>query len=666
MKHRIVTLISLILLITNQNAMAQTLLFHESFDQDTTSGVIGNARLFDGYFTESDIAPDRFHESENGFTVEAWIAPQEYALNTAAIIDREKDFTVGYLFGIDNYGHLIGEVSVNDEWKRCTSDRSIPLLQWSQVTMSVSPKKGIQLFINGSLIGELSFSGKLNLCPECKVSIGKTETKMQAINTERKTSQSKKTQNRFDGLIDELNIFDGILDETDIHSRFAAIKIINPKPLKYRKMPSGDGGKGPFGAYYCRLKYAPAWDALWRGSDLPDIVVRFADSPVRFVFWRGTGYIPAVVSENGIWMTDQSIESWGPGECFEAMGDKQTHYSHVRIIENTAARCVIHWRYALSSINHAILNEDESGWGDWADEYWTIYPDGVAVRKQVLWSRHYDKDFNTYQFQETIFFNQPGTRPQDNIEYEALTFCDMEGNKASYSWKDSIPKKFDRPVYQPLQLVNFKSEYKPYSIFDPKRITRPFRFGAMAEYSTFPCWNHWPVQQTPSDGRNVVASDKPSHSSLTDSNGQIQILEKGVDGSYLASSLIGMTNQTIESLLPLARSWNYAPTLSNVSQQFKSIGYDKYQRAYLLKAIDPNAKELDFQIEASAESPVQNLALVIENWSISQIKVKVNNKLIKMDVDYKVGSIEGLYLNKTILYLQLKSITPVTINIGKF
>jgi hypothetical protein len=643
--------------------IAQSSLFHESFDNDTISGVIGQAKVFDGYFTEYELAPDLIHESGNGFTIEAWIAPQEFALNTAAIVDREKDFSSGYLFGIDNYGHLVGAASVDGEWKICVSTKALDLLKWSQVAMSITANKAIQLYVNGSKVGELSFSGSLNLCPECSISIGKTQTKQQAINTERKTSQAIQVQNRFDGLIDEVSIYDGVLDEKAIRSKFESVTIKNPQPLTFRKMPSGDGKAGPFGAYYCKLRYAPGWDKLWEGSDYPDIVVRFPDSPVRYVFWRGTGYIPAVVSENGIWMTDQSLESWGPGECFEAMGDKQTHYSHVRIIENTAARCVIHWRYALASIKHEILNEEESGWGDWCDEYWTIYPDGVAVRKQVLWSKNYSKDFGTYQFQETIFFNQPGTRPQDNVDLEAITFCDMDGRKASYSWETGIPKKFDKSEYQPIQLVNFKSEYKPFSIYDPKRVTRPFWFGFMPDYSTFPCWNHWPVQQTPSDGRNVVVSDKPSHSSLTESNGSIQIVEKGPNNSYLASSLIGMTKKSIETLLPLAKSWNYPPVICLGSPDFISNGYDKYQRAYLIKANHSEAKELRLKIGASPKSPLQNLALIIDTWDAENTQILLNGTLQKENENYFVGRIAGLDENKTVLFIKIESSKNVELTI---
>ena len=63
------------------------------------------------------------------------------------------------------------------------------------------------------------------------------------------------------------------------------------------------------------------------------------------------------------------------------MSDKENRYSHVRIIENTDARAVVHWRYGLCEVvNYTCANPDPTtGWTDWADEYFTIYPDGVAA-----------------------------------------------------------------------------------------------------------------------------------------------------------------------------------------------------------------------------------------------------------------------------------------------
>jgi hypothetical protein len=159
--------------------------------------------------------------------------------------------------------------------------------------------------------------------------------------------------------------------------------------------------------------------------------------------------------------------------------------------------------------------------------------------------------------------------------------------------------------------------------------------------------------------------DKPSHSSLTESNGNLQIVEKGSDGSYMASSLIGMTTKPIESLLPLARSWNYPPLLKIGSPGFKDCEYDKYQRAYLLKAVDPKAKKLEIQVDASETSPVQNLAFVIENLDFSKAIVKVNNQLLTEGEDYFIGEINGLEQDKTVIFIKTVSFKPLTISIVK-
>lgn len=310
----------------------------------------------------------------------------------------------------------MGSTAVGSDWKTCISTDSLPLLKWSHVAMILNAKKGISVYVNGKKSGETLFVGSPVYAKNIDIMLGKTQTKMTPALTERGSSKAIGSWMRFDGLIDEVQVFGKALSDKEINNLFINIELTTTQPLQYRKLPSGTDEPKPFGAYYTKLKFSPGWDALWLGSDLPDIVVRFANSPVKLVFWRGTGYIPAMVTENGIWMSDQSIEMYSNDECHEAMGDKQCRYSNVRIVENTPSRVVVHWRYALAGIRHQIYNESDTSRGVWADEYWTAYPDVVVVRKQVFWSDYPEKDIPWNQFQETIFFNQPGTRPEDNIE----------------------------------------------------------------------------------------------------------------------------------------------------------------------------------------------------------------------------------------------------------
>jgi len=661
-------LFALVLLSGFHLSMAQTPIIQWSFDSqesiqktDSTSGnltlkegVSGKALEFDGYSTEVIRKATEQALSFESFTITAWIAPQEYSWNISAIINQEKDLKSGYLFGINHIGKLVAGISIDNEWKTFVSSDSIPLLKWSFVAINYEKNFGITFFINGKEAGKNVFSGSVNFASRENIVIGKTQTRLAPAFTERKTSMDNKFMMHFDGLIDEAKLYGKALNTSEISAQFNSVKLKNIQPLAYRKMPSGSDKPMPFGAYYTKLHYAPGWDSLWAGSDFPDVVVRFGNNPTKLVFWRGTGYIPALVSENGIWMTDQSLENFGTGECYEAMGDKQCRYSHVRIIENSSARCVIHWRHALAGIKHQVLHEDVNGHGDWADEYWTVYPDGVAVRKQVLWTDFWEKEKNVYQFQETIFFNQPGTKPQDNVEYKAIEFADMDGNTAAYSWENGAPKAFDKTNFQAIQLINFKSIYKPFGIFTPDRITFPFNFGWVKGYSTFPCWNHWPVSQIASDGRNAVAPDKPSHSSLTQVNGDHQVVEIGPNNSVLTRSLVGMTKAPIDSLLPLARSWNFPPSVKMLVDGFSSIGYDKYQRSYIFENTSGKNKQLEFELEAS---------FVVKNWNSDIASIEINGKKEQLNKDYFVSYQPGLDTNEMVIWIYVKSEKTIKIKI---
>ena len=667
----------LVLLLWSHVLMAQTPIIQWSFDSqesihktDSTAGIVtlkegvsGKALEFDGYSTEVIRKVPKNAKPAESFTITAWLAPQEYSWNISAIINQQKDMKSGYLFGINHIGKLVAGIAVDDGWKTFVSTDSVPLLRWSFVSMKYEQSTGITFYINGKEVGKDAVEGSINFASAENIVIGKTQTLMVPAFTERKTSMENKTWMHFDGLIDEVKIFGKALNSNEITAQFNSVKLNNSQPLSFRKMPSGSDKPMPFGAYYTKLQYAPGWDSLWAGSEAPDVVVRFGNNPTKLVFWRGTGYIPALVSENGIWMTDQSLENFGTGECYEAMGDKQCFYSNVRVIENSPARCIIHWRHALAGIKHQVLHENVNGHGDWADEYWTVYPDGVAVRKQVLWTDFWEQEKNVYQFQETIFFNQPGTKPQDNVEYKAIEFLDIDGNKAEYSWENGAPKAFDQTKFQAIQLINFKSKYKPFGIFTPDRITFPFNFGWVKGYSTFPCWNHWPVSQIASDGRNAVAPDKPSHSSLTQVNGDHQIVEMGPDNSVLTRSLVGMTSAPIESLLSLARSWNFPPSVKILADGFSSPGFDKYQRSYIFENTTGKNKQLEFELEASPKSPVCNLAIVIKNWNSPTAVVEVNGKKRQINNDYFVSFQPGLDTNEMVIWIYVKSEKTIKIKI---
>jgi hypothetical protein len=474
---------------------------------------------------------------------------------------------------------------------------------------------------------------------------------------------------RFHGLADKLEITETIPDTAVLQQQIAATGKISEQVLSFPDLPGKEIKQGQFGAFYMRLKYDDdGWESLWRVDDYPDVVVRFPDMPVKFVFWRGTSYVPAIVSENNIWVTDQCLEIAGLGECYEALSDKQCRYSHVRIIENTPARCVVHWRYAVSNVGNKIAWEGEHGWGEWADEYWTIYPDGIAVRKQILHSSVCKPGYTPYEFEEILPLNAAGTRNEDNLETEAVTFADMDGNTATYSWENGVPKNFSKTKYQPIEMINIQAKYKPFFIFEPQRITSPWYGKAPEGQSKFAWWSHWPFAQLQSASIDAVRPDKVSCTAIDRSpnKGLHRLLnvEFGQNGTVLYRSLVGATTQDIKTLLPLTHSWNKAPKLKLQSDGYENNGYNVYDRSYKITKKSTGNKPLRFTIHATEQSPICKTAIVIDNINnidVKNIAVQLNGKKLSQGQDFKTGLIQNLDDEKLILWLPVESNNPVTV-----
>jgi hypothetical protein len=617
-------------------------------------GVRGSALKFDGFTTQVIHNTDIRVNIQNGFSVEAWIAPQEYSWNWTGIVDQENDHREGFSFGINHIGQVGLALAIDGKWHTLLSNPSVPLLKWTHVAAIYDPASGMVVYINGQQSGSNTIKG--NATPsETDLWIGMSHTRQWPALTEREVSKIR-TPMVFDGLIDEVKLYSKGLDAKAVMAVFQAAVPENPQPLQYRKMPSGPEGSGAFGAYYTRLTYCEEWDRLWRVSDHPDIVVRFDESPTKVVFWRGTGYMPAWVTENDRWVCDQGPEIF-KGQCFEHMSDKQCRFSHVRIIENTPARVLIHWRTALPNVKYEFTNVDpETGWGPWGDDYYYIYPDGVCVRYQRAWGS------NIHEFQQSEVLCQPGTKPQDVMEVEAITVMDMNGDTNTFSWETAYGKRLpaEKKVNGPIQITNLKSRNHHYVIGESGAYFRPFTFGAREGYSNFPNWNHWPVAQVPSDGRVAPAPDRPSSSCP---GTLYPIRHKGEGVQQYVRNLYGMTDKHPKQLAVLARSWNNPPRLKLHSESFSSEGYEKNQRAYTLTYTGKGKPApLTFDIQASDESPVVNLAFVIKKWGDHKALLTLNDQAVPEGKEFRVGyrrRLEGVDL---IVWIRIESAKPVKVS----
>ena len=600
------------------------------------NGVTGHGLRFDGTSTvvtrDKRVAP----HLTAGVTIDAWVAIDGYPWNWVPVVDHRSEEQAGYWFGIDSFGHVGMNVAVNGQWWTLFSKIQVPLKKWSHVAGTYDPAKGMAIYIDGKPVGNLSVQGPLTVAEREDLVIGRVR---QATLPAQWIHPKLPVWFSFDGIMDDIRIFDHSLEPAEIAKAFSDVQVPPGNALPWAVLPAGPPGAGRFGGFYTTLKFDDMWDAPRRVAPDSDVVVRFDQAPIRLVFWQGANYTGDWVSENGKWYTDEFVETGGKVDCpggedCEPMSDKQNRYSHVRIVENSDARTVVHWRYGLCEVqNYTCANPDPAtGWTDWADEYFTVYPDGVAVRKQVLWTSNFTR---WHEFQETIIINGPGTRPEDNIEPAALTFGNMKGETKTYSWSPVAPTKVDGPENPNIQVVNLKSQWKPFQIVSPVKSRATIYTGELT-YSMFEWWNHWPVAQVKSSGISAVAPDRPSHSSLS------HILWEPyaqTENTMTKIMLDGLTTKSAPDLVPLAKSWLSAPAIEVSGQGFLSEGYDQTQRAYLLsRQAGSSTGGFRVVLKASPDSPLVNPAIVIKNWATpipswwSMGKQFLEGQLFGMDV----------------------------------
>ncbi|MGC9199647.1 MAG: LamG domain-containing protein [Acidobacteriaceae bacterium] len=637
-------------------------------------GVTGTGVRFDGYTTSAVCPIEGKWGPGASFTVEAWVALNTYPWNWVPVVDQEREQEEGFSFGIDAFGDIGLGASINGRWRELVSTAKLPLKKWQHISGTFASSEGqvkMALYINGKKAGELALQGEFTPV-QTDMLIGRVRQAVLPF-PEAAIHPYYPIKYSLDGILNDVEMYDRSLNEAEIASDFAAFKAPKGDVLPWQKLPSGPPGAGRFGAYYTTLHYQDSWDRLSRVGPDSDVLVRFDESPVRLVFWKGTNYIPAWVTENDKWYNDKYIETFGPGcgvggDC-EPMSDKQVRYSHVKILESDNARVVIEWRYADPEVEeYDGANPDPlTGAFDWVNEFWTVYPDGVAVRKQVLYSSNLSA---AREWQDTLVINQPGTRPEDNINWDAITLENMKGETKTYTWKPKPEGSFIWPnaplgpgepeVTEPqgfnIQWVNLKSNWKPFQILPPDGVHADISDGEYS-YFNFECWNHWPVAQIPSSGRPCVADDRASHTALTHLWWKAYAKSGDTETKLLVD---GLTTKSPSELLPLAKSWLSPAKVEVTGDGYSNEGYDPTQRAYVFKSLDgEGASALKLTFEATHSSPIYDPALVITNWGEHGARLAIDGKPVAWGRSYRMGVVHRLSGTDLVVWMQMQATDPL-------
>ncbi len=634
-------------------------------------GVAGRALQCDGFTSRVVRQADAAPRVGDGLAIEAWIALGAYPWGWCPIVSQRREKAAGYFLGVDAEGHLGLQLAAGGQWLACTTRERLPLLEWVHVAGCFDPENGVVLYVGGKQVERLEARGAMEPARDVDLLLGRNHGAEPAMFE----NNNLPVHFSFDGLLDEVKIYDRALSAEEVKRAFESVQPKEAAPLEQTPLPSGPETCEHFGAFYTRLQYTRSWDALWRGSG-PDVVVTFDQIPCRLVCWRGISYAPCWVTERGNWLTNEFLERGidrGQRGCSESMSDKRAEFSHVSILENHAARAVVYWRHSPVDIYYrAPFINEETGWGDWAEEYHTLYPDGVAVRKVVMYSGNFDQWHEWCQSIEPL---HAGQRPEDVLDRRRiLSLANMEGEGKVYGWERG-PKKYAYPALPGanMQITYLNSKFNPFLILDDRpgpndqgtdgpAITRVGGDG-WSQFSPFPWRNHWPVTQIPIIGRHAVAADRPAHT-YTSTQHSAAYATSGQ--SMVKIMLCGMTErgEAVE-LLPLARSWLRPARMEILSEGYAGGRYDPTERAYRVRRSDGSSPMLlECRFEASKGSPLENLAIVVENWGEAAAELRIDGQSRPADPAARFGYHRHMEGTDLVLWCKIERDTPCRVELA--
>jgi len=384
-----------------------------------------------------------------------------------------------------------------------------------------------------------------------------------------------------------------------------------------------------FGATYERLRYdAPIsvrepgtgkfsslrYEDGWK-PELRDVVV-WLPNGARFVFWRGSSYIPfwAGLHNTGACYEWAEIISQPQGavDCVEPLMDKELRYGRVEIVESTSARVHVRWSYQSTDFEYKV-------WGDAAVEDYYFYPDGFGTRVVNLKS----DPKNDYELSEFIILTPQGAYPFAVLPDDPFDALYLDGRKYQFRFPSPLGKAGESREKVPggapaMYRVRLHKHEKLAAVsFNPKESEQPpMVFGPFFDGGQMvtPCYwgSHWPLARGNSTGRTIDdrIAFTPCHNSVMTWAGrrpkplgtaELATLDTLGRARHLTvrrwAWLIGMSDAADARLVDWAKSFATPPSLDLRGARLNFEGYAPERRAIRLEA---TARDVQITIKPGA------------------------------------------------------------------
>lgn len=344
---------------------------------------------------------------------------------------------------------------------------------------------------------------------------------------------------------------------------------------------------------FSSMNYADAWDA-----SLNDVVVALPNGS-RFVFWRGSSYIPFWAGRYNTGLSYEWAETSPPPDgftdCVEPLMDKELRYGRVRIVESTPSRIHVRWSYQSCDFQYKV-------WGDSAVEDYYFYPDGFGTRVLTLQSI----PTGDYELSEFIIMSPQATYPFSIVPPNLVDILFVDGQKRELTFPFLPAEQGDKIVSRDLPAIFrvrlHKDDPQTAVYFNPLDIKLPQAvFGPFHDQGQVvtPCYwgSHWPLARGKTTGSTIDdrVQFSPCHNSVMSwarsrpvplRTAQVETLDTlGHAKPMLVQTwawLIGTTDAGDERLLEWAASFAKPPTLEVQGARLEAESYVPERRAMRL------------------------------------------------------------------------------------